>query len=245
VIVSENVAQALWNGNNPLGDAVHIEGDRDRVVVGVVGNVKGVGLSREFPLQIYLPYGGPDRQQGASRFNVIAKCRGDCARWEGQVIDAIKTSGGDAGAIERIATMADLIGAAMGAARLRALALGAYSALAMTLAFVGCYSLASYVAEQRAHEIGVRVSLGARRMDVVLLSVREGVIAAGAGIVVGCISSFWVVRLLRGLLFGVEPLDVSSFAIATLTLAGGAVIALLVPAVRLARRNVRDLLQLG
>jgi ABC-type antimicrobial peptide transport system permease subunit len=87
------------------------------------------------------------------------------------------------------------------------LLLSVFAALALVLATVGIYGVMSYSVSRRAHEIGVRVSLGARGRDVLLLVVRQGMLLALSGSVAGLIAALLLSRLMTKLLYGVKPTD--------------------------------------
>ena len=119
--------------------------------------------------------------------------------------------------------------------RFNALMLGVFAATALLLAAIGLYGVMAYLVSQRTAEIGVRLALGGRPRDVVRLVIGEGMAMALAGIVLGVVASLALSNLVRGLLYGVAPIDpLTYFAIGTV-LAVVAFIASAIPARRAAR----------
>jgi ABC-type antimicrobial peptide transport system permease subunit len=111
----------------------------------------------------------------------------------------------------------------------------AFAVIALLLAAIGIYGTLSYAVARRTREIGVRMALGARVMDVVRLFLTEAGWMVGAGVVVGCAVALATTRLLASLLFGLSPTDPGTFAMAVLVLAGTAALAAWLPSRRAAR----------
>ena len=128
-------------------------------------------------------------------------------------------------------------------ARLRALILGLYAGLGFVLAVVGVYGLVTHAARTRRYEIGVRMALGARPQDIVLLMLRQSLTWAGAGLVTGILMAVASTRVMRSLLFGVAPIDANTFIAAVLILAFSAFAAAIIPARKAANTSPRETLQ--
>ena len=109
-----------------------------------------------------------------------------------------------------------------------------FAATALLLAVIGLYGVISYAMAQRTREIGVRMALGARREDVVLMVFREGLRIALVGIALGCVTALFSTKLISSMLFNVKPLDAVSFAAASAVLVVTALLAALIPATRAA-----------
>jgi ABC-type antimicrobial peptide transport system permease subunit len=116
-------------------------------------------------------------------------------------------------------------------------------AMALLLGIVGIYGVISYAVAQRTREIGIRMALGAERQALTAMFVRQGLWLTGIGVVIGLVTAFLSVRLIRALLFNVSPLDPWSYSIATLCVIGIAWIACYLPSRRAAVVNPVDALR--
>jgi putative ABC transport system permease protein len=128
--------------------------------------------------------------------------------------------------------MGDWVDSSVAAPRYRTLLLGLFAALAMVLAATGIYGVMSYSVAQRTHEIGVRMALGARRVDVLKLVVRQGMVLTLIGVILGLGGAFALTRVMSTLLFGITAKDPVTFVIVAGLLIAVAFIACFVPARR-------------
>ncbi len=110
--------------------------------------------------------------------------------------------------------------------------LGAFGLLALVLASMGVYGVMAYSVSQRTREIGIRMALGAQGWEVLQLVLRQGMVLAAIGLVVGLVAAFGVTRLVAALLYGVNPSDPSVFGTVTVLLAAAAFAACYFPARR-------------
>jgi putative ABC transport system permease protein len=137
--------------------------------------------------------------------------------------------------ITDVVTMDDVVAKANAEPRFEMLLLSVFAAIALVLAAVGIYGVMSYSVTQRTHEIGIRISLGASRGDVLLLVVRQGLVLALAGSAVGLGSAFMLARLMTKLVYGVAPTDPVTFVSVATLLIGVALLACYIPARRAMR----------
>jgi len=112
-----------------------------------------------------------------------------------------------------------------------------FGAAGMALAAIGIYGLVSYAVKQSTHEIGIRMALGARSVEVVWHFLRRGLRLGGIGVIVGTVSALVLTRLLGSVLYGVSATDPVSFAGAVAVVVGGVVVATVIPAWRAARTS--------
>ena len=168
-------------------------------VVGVVGHTKQEGLDAENRLQLYLPYRpvgttAPHLRASAPRAgpsSTSTRCAARCS-------PSIPTQ-----PLSGIRSMDELIARSVGQRRLSMMLLSLFSGIALVLASVGIYGLMSYSVAQRSRELGVRIALGAARLDVLRLVLRQGMSLALTGIVIGVGAAFALSRVIESQLFGV------------------------------------------
>ena len=137
--------------------------------------------------------------------------------------------------IADLSTMNDLLAKSVAVPRFRTFLLGVFAALALALASVGTYGVISYLVTKRTHEIGIRMALGARSRDAMMLVIRQGVAVALVGVAAGLAGSLTLTRLMESLLFEVSPTDFWTFAGVAALLIAVAVLACWIPARRASR----------
>jgi putative ABC transport system permease protein len=135
----------------------------------------------------------------------------------------------------RLTNIEDALNGTAAEPRFTMLLLVAFTGLALVLAAVGLYGVMSYAVAQRTREIGIRIALGATRRDVSRDVVRNGVVLAGVGAVIGLVGAWWATKVVEKMLYGVTRTDPLSFAIGVGVLLATALIACLVPMNRAAR----------
>jgi putative ABC transport system permease protein len=137
--------------------------------------------------------------------------------------------------ISNVQAMSSVADQATAESRFYLVLLGAFAAIALTLAAVGIYGVMSYSVSRRTHEIGIRIALGAEQATVLRFIVRQGMTVALVGAGVGLVAAFALTRLMGRLLFGVGPTDPTTFAVVTTTLCAVALAASYLPARRATR----------
>jgi len=131
--------------------------------------------------------------------------------------------------------MEDLLSASIAQQRFNMLLLAMFAVLAVVLGAVGLYGVLAYLVAQRTNEIGIRMTLGASRREVLRLVVSNGMRMTFAGLGLGIVAALGLTRLLGGLLFGVKPTDAFTFASVAILLSGVALLACYIPALRATR----------
>jgi ABC-type antimicrobial peptide transport system permease subunit len=134
--------------------------------------------------------------------------------------------------VSQVMTMMQLIGKSTVDASFDSMLVLAFAIIALLLAAVGLYGVLSYLVTQRTSEIGVRIALGAQRNEVLRLMLFDGLAPAWAGLALGLVGAAFAVRLIRDMLYGVQPLDWSVFAAVALMLLIVAALACAIPAWR-------------
>ena len=230
-IIDETFARRFWPDDDPLGKRMKLGGSQSTspwlTIVGVAGNVKHYGIDSQGRETVYLPY-----TQAApiarSMFLTVRTTR-DPLALAGALRREVWAINPDQ-PISDIRSMGDLVYGSVAQPRFSMLLLGAFAAVALILAAVGVYGVMNYSVTQRTHEIGIRMALGARGLDVVRLVVGQGLLLAGIGVTIGAGLAFALMRLMSTLLYGVTAADPGTFVWVSLMLASIAGAASFVPA---------------
>ena len=231
MIVDEEFARRHWPNENPIGQRVRIPwGPREEqpilTVVGVVGRVREERITEAGgKVQAYFPF----RQLPTRGAALVVKTTADPGSLIASIRQQVLARDPDQ-PIYDVRTLAELRRTSLAPERLNLTLLGAFAAVALALAVVGLYGLLAYSVAQRHREIGIRLALGAQRRDVLHLVVGEGMRLAVVGAGFGLLGAAGLTRLLRRLLFEVEPSDPLTFLAVTLALAGAALLACWLPA---------------
>jgi putative ABC transport system permease protein len=176
-------------------------------VVGVVGDVKYDGLASEIEPEIYRPF----LQTPAHEMSLVVRVAQDPMTLASSLREAV-ASVDRMVPVSEIRTLDQLLASSVASSRFTTLLLGAFATVALTLAAIGIYGVLSYPVSRRAREIGVRMALGARRIDVLRMVLGHAALLAGAGMVGGVGAALATTHVLEGLLFGVTRTDMATFA---------------------------------
>ncbi len=208
VIVNERVAREFWPGQSALGRKIRMEAGRMREgeIVGVVGDVRIVGLDQAPRAQLYWPMA----QAPMGIATVLVKTSGRPGTLIAPVKEAIAAVD-PALPVAKVASLDEIVGDALRRPRFTFVLLGAFALTAALLAGLGLFGVLSYSVAQRFPEMGVRLALGARPADVARLILREGAGVAAAGAVAGLLGALALAGLLGGLLYETNPRDPLSF----------------------------------
>jgi putative ABC transport system permease protein len=238
VIINETLAKLFWSDREPLGDQVSLGGVKPQVV-GVVSDVKEMGLDQPAAPTVYVP--APQVPDGLTRSMNRWFLTSWLVRTEGPVDlsaalrNAIKEVDPQM-PVARIRPMTDVVSGSISSQHFLMMLMGSFAGLALILTAVGIYGVLSYQVRQRTREIGIRMALGAQSRDVLRLVIRQGMALTLAGVTIGLVASFILTRVMGSfipdLLFGVSATDPATFAIISLILTGVALVACFVPARR-------------
>ena len=235
-ILNQELVREFFPHENPIGVRIRWAGDgvaRWMTVIGVVGDVKHSGLNRPTDPAVYTPFSQSD--EGWKRFMTIAiRTRDEPAGLIEEVKKQIWSVDGQI-PVSDVHAMNDLIAVSLAQQRFNMLLLGLFAALALILAAVGIYGAMAYAVNQRRHEIGIRIALGARRSDVLRIVLGDGAKIALFGITSGIAGALVLTRLMASLLFEVKPTDPATFAGVAILLALVALAACYIPARRAMR----------
>ncbi|HEX2099560.1 MAG TPA: FtsX-like permease family protein, partial [Candidatus Synoicihabitans sp.] len=247
-IVNQAFAQKFWPGQSPLGRKF-LANDKWRTIVGVTPTGKYNRLDEPAHWFFYLPY-----QQGVPELdlNICLRLAASNSAGGGVTDDAAadalrRVEGFEPTlrqamhaidpAVELLQTrpLTEHVAAVFFAQRMATTLLVALGGVALLLAVMGVYAVMAYAVSQRTQEFGVRIALGATAADVLRHVIRQGLLLAGSGVVVGIALAFAVTRLLANFLYGVSPFDAATFLGAPLIMAAVAALACYVPARRATR----------
>jgi predicted permease len=232
VIVSDLFVRRFLREEDPIGRHIRVNVDgvpRDYAIVGVVGDSRSV-MSRPADPMMYFPL-----YKGAFERAAIAVRSSQGALSMALPIQELIAQIDEDLAVFHVLTMEQVIGRSTTDASFNAELTLAFAMLALVLASVGLYGVLSYLVAQRTNEIGVRMALGARRDQVLRLTLADGLRPAALGLVLGLTGGMAAAKMIRNLLFGVQPLDVSVFVVVTMILLSVASAACLLPAWRASR----------
>ena len=246
IIVNEAFARRFYDGQDPLARQLFVRRDANtpaHQVVGVAADVKQQGLDRASPPMVFVPIPQmPDRAMAIVRTFTPAyfTIRATDARhgFPPGFMDAVKRelAAVDATlALSQVYSMEELMGRSTASQRFNMLLVGLFAGLGLLLAGVGIYGVVSYSVTQRTNEIGIRIALGARAVDVVRLVLEHGLALAAIGVAIGLSASFALTRLMKSLLFDVSATDPLTFTVIALSLVGVALMACWIPARRAAK----------
>jgi predicted permease len=212
VIVNQAFAQKFFPGEDAIGKRINpglsdgVIHDVQREIIGVVGDVKATQLTREIVPEMYLPLS----QSVIVSPKLVIRAAGDpvglIAAVRAQVAQIDKNL-----PLYTVRTMDDLFARSAARQRFQALLVSAFAVISLLLSAIGLYGLLSYLVAQRTLEIGVRMALGAPRQSVLTMVLRRGMLLAALGIALGIAASVALTTFLKGMLFGIRPLDALTF----------------------------------
>lgn len=228
IMVNETMARALWPGQSALGKVIVGDCAKERMVVGVVRDVRHMALEEESGNEMYIPM----RQCGdRGSWDLVVRSQLPLASLSPAVDAALRPIAPDLprGSMRPISGLVDQ---AVSSRRFIVLLLAGFAGFALLLASLGIYGLISYAVNRSTQEIGVRMALGASTFDVQKRIVLRTLALASWGMLAGLVVSFVLARFVNGLLYGVPPEDPLTFAAAATGLMTIAALAGYLPARR-------------
>jgi ABC-type antimicrobial peptide transport system permease subunit len=232
VIISEKTAQQFWPGQDPIGKRLKPGSSTSnsawREVIGIVKDVRQNDFVASPKRQMYFTY----RQlKNVAANALVVRTSIEPMSLAAPVRNAIWSVDKDQ-TVADIDTMAHIVAEAVARQRFSMLLLGLFAALALLLASIGIYGVMSYSVAQRTREIGIRIALGARRADVLQMTVKQALKLVGVGMMIGLAAAFLLTRVLASLLFGISATDPITFIGISVVLFAVAILASYVPALR-------------
>jgi putative ABC transport system permease protein len=237
VLVDDFMARQIWPGEDPVGKRIRTGGIDTNVnapwmtVVGVVGRIKQDTLESDSRIAVYLPHA----QFSSRAMNVVVRGGGGSAATLAPVVRAAIRAIDPDLPLYNVRTMASRVDESLARRRFSMLLLTLFAVLALGLATIGVYGVIAYLVSHGTRELGIRMALGATPARILAGVVAHGLAIALAGVGLGLACAFALTRLMRSLLYGVEPSDPLTFLGIALALIAIALIASLVPALRAAR----------
>jgi len=235
VLIDQTLQRRYWPNEDPLGKQISFGGrvpgqNASFTIVGVVGDIKSDGFDAPTAPHIYLPV-----RQSPGYSSVVflrsagnPEALGESIRHEVQSIDPNIP-------VFSVRTMDEIITRSMAERRFALQLLGVFAGVALLLAAIGIYGVMAYSFSQRTHEIGIRIALGAQRVDIFRMAVGEGMQLVGIGLAIGLVGAAALTRSVRTMLFDVSPADPITFLAISATLAAVAFLACYIPARRATR----------
>jgi predicted permease len=233
-VIDQKLARQYWPDSNPVGQELKFgfgRGLQGVTIVGVAGDIKSDGYDSPSVPHIYVSLG----QFAPVNAVVFLRSRKVAAAQLGDAVRNAVESLTPNVPVHSIITMDQIVTRSMANRRFSLELLGVFATVALLLAAIGIYGVMSYSFSQRTHEVGIRVALGAQRIDILRMAIGEGMFVVGIGLVAGIAGAVAVTRVFQSMLFGVDAADPITLAVVTGILAAVALLACYVPARRATR----------
>jgi putative ABC transport system permease protein len=232
MMINQALADSTFEGEDALGKHLRYYG-RNWRIVGIFSNHRNAGLTRDPEPEVNMPYfqwEGPD----AKAVHLTIRAKGNPLALAPDVTRKVRALNPDQ-PLNQFITMQAYFDNSTAGDRFRSLLVGMFAMAALVLASIGIYGVISYSVAQRTNEMGIRLALGAQRADILGMILKQGLKLTLAGVTIGLLGSFALMRMLGSMLYGISPYDLPTFLVmaATLTVVGLA--ASIVPAVRAMR----------
>ncbi|HXR98333.1 MAG TPA: ABC transporter permease [Terriglobales bacterium] len=224
VIINRSMQDRYWPHHDAIGHSISTDGKNWAMIVGIVDNVKSYGLDKPPGDELY----ASNAQSPSNSSSLLVQTRGDPAAVVPQLTAAVHQIDPDQ-PVAKIRTLESLRDDSLAPARLTGTLLGLLALLALAITAAGIGGVLGLEVAQRTKEIGIRMTLGARRSDVIGGIVRQGLTPVAFGLAAGCGVAIVSTNALQGILFRVEPRDPAVLALVALALLSAAAVACLGP----------------
>jgi predicted permease len=243
VIINAAMARKYWKDADPVGQPLAIGRglgpdfeDPTRTIVGVVGDVREIGLGQPAPPVMYIPVAqAPDGLSRLSNSVIpvswVIRATADPTTLTAAIQREFLAVDGQL-PVAKVRTMEQVVSQSLAQQNFNMLLLTIFGVIALCLAAVGIYGLMSYTVEQGTHDIGLRLALGAARRDILSMVVGRGMRLAAIGLGVGVLAALGATRVLARFLFGVRATDPGIYVVVTAVLGAIAFLACYLPARR-------------
>ncbi len=231
IVISQAMAKRFWPDQSAIGKRLTLAIDKGpREVVGVVGDTRQFGVETFLPLESYLPY----QQSFFGLNNLVVRTKADPTTLIAAVRGEIQSIDQDLPVYD-IKTMEQRLSLSVSKRRFTAVLLSAFAAIALLLAGIGIYGVISYSVSQRMREMGIRLALGARPADILMLVLKKGFALSLVGLALGIGAALALTRLMSSLLYEVSPTDTAIFVM----ISAGLLVVTLAACILPARRAMR------
>ena len=233
-VIDQRLARQYWPDSDPVGQELKFgfgRGLQGVTIVGIAGDIKSDGYDAPSVPHIYVSMGqfAPVNAVVFLRSRNVASAQlGDAVR---KVVESLTPNV----PVHSIVTMDQVVKRSMANRRFSLELLGVFATAALLLAAIGIYGVMSYSFSQRTHEVGIRVALGAQRLDILRMAVGEGMLVVAIGLVAGIAGALAITRVFQSMLFGVDAADPVTLAVVVGILAAVALLACYIPARRATR----------
>lgn len=231
-VVSQTLAKRFWPNEDPIGKQIeygNMDGDlRLLTVIGIVGDVHDNGLDRDPRPTVYTDYF--QRPAATAEFSIVVRAQGDAAALSNAMRRETRALNPEVPT--KFETVEEIVSASFDNRRFSMVMLSVFAGSALILAMVGLYGVMAYITSERTHEIGIRMALGAQRLAMLRMILRQSFTLVLAGVALGIFASIGLTRLLGALLFGVPATDLPTYAAVVGLLTVAATLASYIPARR-------------
>lgn len=246
VLINESFSKQFFPDSNPIGQHLLIgvgmgpdTVEPPRTIIGIVGDSHNTGLGQPVDAMMMVPTAQVTDSYTAAYSDTsaliwVVKTRDDPHTLIGPVREQLRIASGGF-PLGHVRTMDEVMGRSTARANFNMLLLSIFGGVALVLAAIGIYALMAYSVALRTQEVGIRMALGADRTTIQRLVMWQGMRLAIAGLVLGTGAALGLTRVMESLLFEVKSWDPVAFVAAPLLLAGVAVVAVWIPAMRAAR----------